>query len=159
MHPTSPSSLRGIFAMSLLLLLPGCSHFSNDWNSASKPLLAEAIDGQWTGTWTSENGHGTGELKCLLTPTAADHYLAQFNAAYWSFFHFDQTVTLITTGNQNGHLLASGDSDLGLFAGGVYHYEADITPSHFTATYSSSADHGKFDLHRAAGAATTKPVP
>ncbi len=154
MQPTS-LPLR-LVAMSFLLFAGvGCSHFSNDWSNAAKPLQPQAIDGQWTGTWTSDAGHGTDDLKCLLTPQDAGRYLAQFHAAYWSLFHFDETVTLVPTGNKDGHLLASGDADLGLFAGGLYHYEADITADHFIATYTSSADHGRFDLHRQSP--TTKP--
>ena len=153
----STHRVRPLVLLFFLLAAPGCSHFASDWNGVSKAVEPGAVDGQWTGTWTSETGHGSSDLKCLLTTTAPDRYLAQFHAAYWSIFHFDQTVTLVTTSNQNGHLLASGDADLGFFAGGVYHYDADITPTHFTAAYSSSADHGKFDLHRPV-AATTKPA-
>src|SRR5947209_4002352 len=119
MNCTFPLLLRSMAIALLFALLPGCSQFNKDWQSAGKKVTPDAVDGQWTGTWTSENGHGSGDLKCVLSMTAADRYLAKFNAAYWSFFHFDQTVTLVPTSNQNGHLLASGDSDLGAFAGGV----------------------------------------
>ena len=41
-----------------------------------------------------------------------------------------------------------GSADLGKLAGGIYHYEATITPTHFHSTYTNRYDHGTFRMER-----------
>jgi hypothetical protein len=138
----------------LLCALPallGCSSFSRDYEVAiARPQLQSSITGAWTGQWISHGGH-RGQLRCILTDSAAslnaDAYQASFEAKFWGLFTAHYTVTLHRKAGSAQTSLA-GDHDLGTLAGGIYHYEANLTPLQFNATYHSSADQGVFHLTR-----------
>lgn len=144
---------RSVLAMFCLTFLAGCSSFGRDYKAAlSRP--AQGIEGAWSGTWASDGGH-TGALQCVLTKlpqsTAGQtSYRAQFQATFWKIFtgHYDVILTGKEANDGAAHL--SGDHDLGKLAGGVYHYEAQVTPANFDATYACPKDKGKFVMTRPA---------
>src|SRR3954447_17109392 len=131
----------------LMMTLVGCSTFDRDYQKALETRRSgERIQGPWEGRWTSEGGHGGDRLRALLTETAPDTYHARFRAQYWGIFAADEDVDLHVT--STAPIKASGEADLGFFKGGVYQYDATITPSNLDATYKSKYDHGQFNLAR-----------
>ncbi len=146
--------LRGILAMFCITFFSGCSSFSRDYQRALGQVTpSDHIEGPWQGTWTSDGGH-SGGLKCLLSrdsnsasPGHPAAYRARFEATFWKIFTAHYDVILKGT-DQPGTTYLQGDHNLGWIAGGVYHYDAQVTPSHFHATYRSSKDRGKFVLVR-----------
>jgi hypothetical protein len=146
----------GFLAMFSLTFFAGCSSFSRDYKKAvAEQRPAGTIEGPWTGTWTSNGGH-TGSLKCLLTrnepaqsaPMGSVTYRARFKATFWKIFTAHYDVTLHGKQDANGSAHLTGDQDLGKLVGGVYHYDANVTPTNFDATYESSKDDGKFVMTR-----------
>jgi hypothetical protein len=135
-------------ALLLLTLVTGCSSFNRDYNLATAmPLHRDSLEGPWTGTWQSQAGHGGNRIRALVTKTAdPDTYHAHFRATFWLLFEADQETDLkITSTNP---VKATGQQDLGPLAGGVYTYNATLTPTTLDATYQSKYDHGLFKLHR-----------
>ena len=132
-----------------LLFWSGCSSFDRDFEKATSALHpAETIAGAWEGRWQSDNGHGCGELLCILTPRADGEYEARFKATYWGILKASYTVTLRGAGHDGKTLLLAGEEDLGWLAGGKYKYQGRVTPSDFTCSYESKYDHGMFTLTR-----------
>ena len=131
----------------LALALTGCSTFNRDYNIAlAKPIPFDSIEGPWDGTWQSHAGHGGHRLRALVTKTAPDTYHARFRAKFWLLFEADQHTDLKVTAA--APIQATGQQDLGTLAGGVYTYDATLTPTTLDATYSSKYDHGVFNLAR-----------
>jgi hypothetical protein len=89
-----------------------------------------------------------GRLRCLFTPMDASHHRAWFRAN-WLTFASDYSVVLATQPTAAG-LKLRGAHLLHGFGGGLYRYEGSIERGHFTATYASRYDRGRFDL---------RPVP
>ena len=66
------------------------------------------------------------------------------------------TTQIFATGHEvtfeakrRGQTLAfHGSEDLGAIFGGVYRYDGVVTPQHFSASFASSYDHGRFEMHR-----------
>ena len=131
----------------LLFALAGCSTFDRDYRQAvAAETSGRGVEGPWDGHWKSEGGHGGDRLRALLTRTAPDTIHARFRAQYWGIFAGDEDVDLHVTSTSPTR--AAGEADLGFFKGGVYQYDATITPSTFDATYKSKYDHGQFNLAR-----------
>ena len=141
--------MKPLIAAVLGLFLCGCSSFNREWKSAapasSPPLVS--IDGAWAGEWRSDkNGHH-GSLRCVITRQSESLYAAHFRAKYWKIFQYTYPAVLHGT-EFRGVATLKGEADLGFFAGGVYQYEATVTPTEFHATYTSKYDHGKFEMAR-----------
>jgi hypothetical protein len=132
-----------------LLSLTGCSSFNRQWREAAQTSsIAQGLIGAWEGRWISDvNGH-KGDLRCIITQTAADKYDAHFRAKYKKILSFEYTVPLTVT--QDGESFRfEGSADLGKLAGGVYTYKGAASAGTFFSTYDSKYDHGKFDMKRA----------
>lgn len=138
-------SLVGIL---VVLLLCGCSSFNRAWHQAEQtPTPPDSIAGRWEGKWLSDvNGH-TGRLRCLLTPKNDTIYTARFRATYWKIFRYSYQVDLQFE-MRDGLAHLKGEENLGWLAGGVYQYSGNVTPTNFQSTYSSSYDHGVFEMTR-----------
>jgi hypothetical protein len=143
------NATRSLLLGFLLAAVTGCSTFDRDYQKALEAprTSGEGIQGPWEGRWQSQGGHGGDKLRALLQQTAPDTYHARFRAQYWGIFATDQDVDLHVTSTAPP-INASGEANLGFFKGGVYHYDATITPSQFEATYKSKYDHGQFNLAR-----------
>src|SRR4051812_31085618 len=133
------ATLLSVVAFALLGGVTGCSSFDSDYQHASASTLpAGSIEGPWVGKWESQAGHGTGPLRAMLTKTGPDTYYARFRAGYWSIFEADEE-TLLRVHSTNP-VRADGESDLGYIKGGVYKFDATITPTKFDANYQSKDD-------------------
>jgi len=130
------------------LLTCSCSTFNRDWKEAAKQSPpTDSIEGRWEGRWLSDvNGH-TGKLLCLLSPESHGNYEARFRAAYWKVFRFSYAVPLRFQQRDTAWHF-TGDEDLGKLAGGICHYEGQVTPRKFFSTYWSKYDHGTFQMER-----------
>jgi hypothetical protein len=153
--------------LALTLLSTGCSTFPRDFDRAAsappKSVDTFAITGPWQGEWKSNGGH-QGGLRCLLTavPSSAlpgslgeaaanpprREYEARFEAKFWGIFTAHYAVRLTGTAAFDGTVTLSGDHDLGSLVGGVFHYDATVTPQRFDATYKSRDDAGVFRMTR-----------
>lgn len=142
--------MKAVWGMAMVLWMCGCS-FNKEWKAAvNSPTPTNSIEGRWAGEWRSEkNGH-RGALRCIVAKTADATYRARFRATYWKIARFSYTATLngVETNGVNGVTVLKGEANLGKLAGGVYKYEAAVTPEEFRATYSSKYDHGKFEMKR-----------
>ena len=131
-----------------ILTLSGCSTFNRDWKvAANAPAPANDIQGRWEGSWLSDaNGH-TGKLRCLLSRVEDRRYQARFKATYWKILRFTYAADLLFE-PIDGQFNLSGDTDLGWWAGGLYHYEGSVSLTNFFATYKNKYDHGTFRMSR-----------
>ena len=137
--------LLGVIA---IVLLCGCSSFNREWKATGKsPPPTNSITGRWEGRWLSDqNGHN-GALRCLITESSEGSYQAYFRATYLKVARFSYKVPLtVTSSNDVWHF--TGEEDLGVLAGGVYHYAGSASVTNFTSTYSSKYDHGVFQMTR-----------
>ena|SRR5687768_14180644 len=137
--------------LAALVFAGGCSSFDRDFKAAraaSQLHPAPSIGGAWEGRWRSENGHGSGKLRCLLTPLSEGAYQARFKATYLGFLKATYNVTLRGAGQEGEAVLLAGEEDLGFFAGGKYQYRGRVTPTGFSCTYDSKHDRGTFTLMR-----------
>lgn len=141
--------IYALLVATALFALTGCSSFESEYSKASATTLpANSIEGPWVGTWESQAGHGSGPLRAMLTKTGPDVYYARFRAGYWGIFQADEE-TLLRASSTNP-VKATGESDLGYLKGGLYKYDATITPTRFDANYQSKDDRGIFTLTRPA---------
>lgn len=136
-----------LFAGVLLAGLTGCSSFDSEYKQAvGSGLPAGSIEGPWEGRWESQAGHGGGPLRCMITKTGPDLYYAKFRAGYWGIFAANEETLLRVSGKDP--IKATGESDLGALKGGLYRYEATITPDKLDATYKSAGDRGVWTMTR-----------
>jgi len=133
------------------LLAVSCSSINRSWKASegdgkSKDVFAGKWDGKWLST--SRQGEG-GKLRCVFTPIDAHQYRAVFEA-HWKVFSTSYTAVFQTERNGK-ELQFAGTHELPKVFGGVYHYQGRVTPDHFSATYSSSYDVGRFEMGRPQG--------
>ncbi len=133
--------------LALVLLGNGCSSFNRDWKSAAGQPAANSIAGRWEGKWLSDVNHHTGTLRCVLKREDDAKYRASFRATYWKTFRASYHVEF-TGEMREGVWHFKGDENLGWFAGGIYHYAGQVTPTNFFSTYHCKYDHGTFELRR-----------
>jgi len=133
--------------LSFALLFTGCSTFNKEWSAATKQAAHTGVNGPWEGEWRSEkNGHH-GSLRCVLTQTSPTEFRAHYRAKYMKILRFTYVATL--TGREtNGAVALQGSSNLGKLAGGVYSYDAVVTPESFKSSYNSKYDHGNYTMSR-----------
>jgi hypothetical protein len=117
-----------------------------------------AFEGAWDGQWTSEKHRlpsgepAGGRLRCIFTRLDDAHYRARFYAN-WLVFATGYESTFETV-RRGGALAFRGTHDLGAVFGGVYRYEGQATAEHFSASFASKYDHGRFEMRRPAPGAT-----
>lgn len=111
---------------------------------------AALLVGTWEGTWSSSSCGMDGTLRCTVTKSdnGDGKYIAAFDATFWKVFSHKSTITL--NAEADGEALRfSGEEDLGLLKGGVYHYEGHTDGKEFYSTYDSTFDKGIFRMKRA----------
>ena len=140
------SSLRLLLCGLVLMLLAGCTTFEARYEAALINRAQGGVEGAWEGRWQSENGHGGDRLRAVVTQREPQKLHVIFRAHFWGIFDIDEEVDLNVA--STNPVRASGEADLGYFKGGVYSYDATITPAQFDATYKSKYDHGVFNLSR-----------
>ncbi len=128
------------------LLVGGCHTFNHDWEKAAPQPATDDLQGCWQGVWVSDVTHHTDQLRCVVTKNA-DGYHARFHAKYHKVLSFGYTVPLKVEGGPVAFKF-SGDANLGLLAGGMYHYEGHADATNFFSTYSCKYDHGTFQMTR-----------
>lgn len=139
--------MRLALFLAMVLLAGGCSSFDRDYQAAvAQGISSDTVEGPWLGTWKSEAGHGGDELRALVAKAGPEAYRARFRAKFWGIFHTENEIDLQVT--SSSPVRAGGQEDLGWLAGGLYDYQATLTPQNFTATYKSKYDHGDFRLVR-----------
>lgn len=118
-------------------------------------LAADPFAGKWEGRWTSAKHHDSGgRLRCTLTPVGREAgaapgtgcYLAHFTA-HWLTFSSTYDVPL-TTRRERTELRFHGTHDLPAIFGGTYTFDGRATAGRFDSTYTSSYDHGTFQMTR-----------
>lgn len=124
------------------------ARFEREWRThAVDSPSANSIEGRWQGQWLStSNGHH-GRLRCIMTRSHDGEYRAMFHATYARFLKVSYSVSLRghTTRNE---VDLNGETNLGLLAGGTYHYHGHATPTTLQCDYSCKYDAGHFSLHR-----------
>jgi hypothetical protein len=126
----------------------GCSSFNKQWEQASgQSPTKESVTGTWEGTWTSNSGHGSGRLRCILTQEGEGSYLANFESTYWGVFRFGYTAKLAGQ-PLDGRITLAGEEDLGWLRGGKYRYAGYVTPEKFECSYAAKYDNGTFVMTR-----------
>jgi hypothetical protein len=131
-----------------VMLTGGCSSFNRSWQEAGKvPCPDDNISGRWEGSWQSQaNGH-QGKLRAILTETESETYQARFYAKYQRILSFEYTFTLHAQ-HTDSKSTFQGQANLGAWAGGMYQYEGQASPTEFTCHYKSKHDHGIFEMKR-----------
>jgi hypothetical protein len=162
------NTLRFIIGV-LALNLCACTNFDREWRLWSPPTPATSktlirkytppptpqspFDGRWVGRWTS-NRHNeifsqkpaSGEVLCVFTKMDPYRYRAHFRAR-WITFRGDYLTTM--NGKQRGNTLRlHGTEPLSPIFGGSYHYDATVTPNHFSLRYDSRYDTGTMEMHK-----------
>jgi hypothetical protein len=140
------NALKLLVAGLLLVLLAGCTTFDARYEAALVNRAQAGVEGAWAGRWQSETGHGGDRLRAVVTQREPQKLHVIFRAHFWGIFDIDEVVDLNVT--STNPVRASGEANLGYLKGGVYSYEATITPVKFDATYKSKYDHGVFNLSR-----------
>ena len=132
----------------------GCSTFDQTFKEVAGRSVEQGpppgIDGAWIGWWKSDEGHGGGEMRCLVSTAftgAPDDYRAFFKARFWGFMTQEYLV-MLRGEREGGAVVFTGEEDLGPVAGGEYWYEGRITEDVFDCSYRSGGDHGTFRLER-----------
>ena len=144
--------MKAVWGVMVMVWLCGCSSFNKEWKAAVDSAAAphNPIEGRWSGEWRSDRNSHHGDLRAVVTKASDTTYRAHFHATFWKIFWYTYVATLSGQETTNGTTLLRGDANLGKLAGGVYKYEAMVTPQEFRATYSSKHDHGRFRMTRPA---------
>ena len=140
----------GFFDNAVHMLAPltaNCRDFQERWNEAAA-LGPEGISGRWEGEWVSAVTGHRGRLGCVVNPVAPSLWRMHFRGEYSGFFRacYSTDFTVIW---REDRWTFSGQSDLGLLAGGAYAYEGQATLETLVCSYQSARDHGEFRLKRA----------
>ena len=144
--------MRRILGLAVLCCLAsvvaGCSSYNRHWKQATAtPAPVDKITGPWEGSWESKATGHKGRLRCIVTELAPDTYSAHFHAA-WKRVLSGQYKTELRGRATDGRVELKGSYDMGKIFGGLYHYEATVSPTNFFSTYKSSKDHGEFKMSR-----------
>ncbi len=144
-----------------LSMLPACSiGYQSRWKEEALSMKTQepaSLEGAWEGTWKSIKSGHQGKLKAIVERRAAGQdapgttyaftYRATWGSLLSGVFKAEHLATPSKT--NKGTLELSGQKDLGRL-GGVYSFTGTATPSTFHADYTSSLDHGVFELKRPA---------
>ena len=127
-------------------LTANCSDFKTQWEKASNHK-AGGVAGCWLGEWVSAVTGHRGPLRCVVDPTASNHWRMSFRAEYAKVFRACYSTEFNVT-EADGRWTFSGGSNLGALAGGTYEYRGSATVEALTCSYKSAKDHGEFRLRK-----------
>ena len=134
-----------------MMLLASCNtQFNRKWNEAGKTSPpAGRIEGRWEGTWHSVGTGHTGTLRCVVGPAtnaAGDHPFT-YGATWWHLLSgsFETTHRVKRAGRS---FVFHGTHEMPAWAGGTYTYDGAVKDGRFHASYTSTRDHGSFDMTR-----------
>lgn len=121
--------------------------FERAWEEPEKKSGQSPIEGRWIGEWQSvTNGHH-GNLRCIVTRSQREKYVAFFKATYARILRVSYKVELKGRDLGDGIML-EGENDLGWLAGGKYRYSGKAGSDAFRCNYSCKYDEGYFKMHR-----------
>lgn len=130
----------------------GCAsaRYERAWREHARPAASHPFEGRWEGSWRSEwNGHDGG-LRCIVTRTENNAFLAWFDSTY-GIFSFRHKAVFTLGAPSAAWIRFGGEEDLGVF-GGVYRYDGIIAGEAFEAIYiAENGDHGVFVMRRVTG--------
>ena len=156
-------------SIALLLLASGGCAFDRKWRDLSRQQRLHAVApaaattapasdplaGRWEGKWVSDASGHAGKLRAIVTPLpnadaagGAPTYRVDYDAMFLAVLRFGYGMTLTAAPQPGGATRFEGRDDLGPLAGGVYRYTGSADGRTFTATYTSPADHGRFEMTR-----------
>jgi hypothetical protein len=127
-------------------LAANCRDFQDRWNAAAG-LGPEGISGRWEGEWISAVTGHRGRLRCVINPVAPALWRMHFRGEYSGFFRACYSTDFTVVAGPDRWTF-SGESDLGVLAGGAYTYQGHATLDALLCSYRSARDHGEFRLSR-----------
>lgn len=135
----------------------GCAGRQQPMTARPSNSSADLIEGNWLGTWASNQRDMGGELRCRIEKLPSGDYRAQFNAVFAKVFTNESLVTL-RVDSKGSSWTFSGEEDLGMLKGGIYKYTGRSDGQEFVCDYDSRYDKGTFRMKRVAPPTTT-PSP
>lgn len=157
MRPPTTLSLLTPFRLLLTAILGLClsscvsPRFQRAWNqAATQPPQADPFCGQWQGTWQSQANHHHGKLRCVVSPPQSpgqDHQF-YYHATWMRFLSGGYRTKHTLTPSSKSTWTLAGQHQMPDWAGGLYTYKGQLSPSNFTTTYQCELDHGTFTLSR-----------
>jgi hypothetical protein len=109
----------------------------------------DPLAGRWDGKWTSEQDGHSGRLRAIVDRVDDTTYHIEYDGWFFGLLRFTHGMDVTATRADDGKTAHfEGHEDLGALAGGVYRYAGTADGRQFTSTYQSSADHGRFEMHR-----------
>ena len=149
----SAPGVTALMSFLVCMLVCGCSSFQRHWKQTVRyPAPSDTMVGAWEGEWFSDHNGHHGRLRCLVTPRSNDLHQAWFHAKYKKgiitlSFAYKVNLQVQPTNTANRYSFV-GQDDLGVLAGGVYHYEGHASPIQFFSTYRCQYDYGTFQMSR-----------
>lgn len=152
MSPPILTSIRLLFAALIGLSLPSCTSpgFQRAWKQAATLPQSDPVCGQWLGTWQSDANQHHGNLRCIVTPPKSPGQPHQFHyhATWMRFLSGTYRAQHSVTPSGKSTWTLAGQHQMPSWAGGLYTYQGQLSPSNFTANYKCELDHGTFTLSR-----------
>ena len=111
-----------------------------------QPVCAQDLTGRWCGEWNDCRSGHRGPLRATFSKCDDEHYRVVFTGRFFKVIPFRFSTVLDVAGQEEGRVVLSGQSRVGLF--GTFRYDAVATDTDFTANYSSRRYEGQFLLHR-----------
>ena len=111
-----------------------------------QPACAQDLTGRWCGEWNDCRSGHRGPLRATFSKCDDEHYRVVFTGRFFKVIPFRFSTVLDVVGHEEGRVVLSGQSRVGLF--GTFRYDAVATDTDFTANYSSRRYEGQFLLHR-----------
>lgn len=134
----------------MVMLGTGCSGFHRAWKQelSSKEIYSKSeMKGAWEGEWISDSNGHRGRLRCLVKKNEDGTYTTWYHAKYKKILSFAYSVDVEASILPEGYHF-KGKANLGKLAGGMYHYEGNVSDGIFNADYKSKFDYGTFKMNR-----------
>lgn len=130
--------MKPLLALSVVLL-------SVAFIRADEPIATDPA-GCWSGMWTSCTTGHKGPLSARICKVSDTCYEAHFRGRFALIIPFRYTATMQVTGREGDKVFLTSSRRLPLM--GTFQMDAVVTPTDFTADYSSRNDRGQFVMKR-----------